>query len=58
MMKFQDLKENRNETKERLRERMAKDWFEIVREKMIDVAARFGIAWGEDANIRSRRFKK
>ncbi len=56
-MSFNETKENRDETKERLRKQMAKDWLEVVRGKMIDVAARFGIKWSDDAKVKSRRIR-
>lgn len=56
-MKFDELKAKRHEDTERLREQMKKDWLEIVKEKLIDVAARFGIEWDTDAKVRSRRIR-
>lgn len=56
-MKFDEMKEKRGATKERLRERMKRDWLEVVREKMIDVAARFGIDWSDDSKVKSRRIR-
>lgn len=56
-MSFKEMKEKRDETKELLRKRMEKDWLEIVKEKLIDVASRFGIKWDDDAKVKSRRIR-
>lgn len=54
-MSFDELKEKRDDTKERLRKRMSVDWIEIIKEKMKDVAVRFGIKWDDDSKVKSRR---
>lgn len=57
-MDIDELKKRRHEDTKRLREQMKKDWMERVKEKMIDVAVRFGIKWDDDAKVKSRRLKK
>ena len=57
-MGLDELKKRRHEDTERLRQRMKKDWMEIVRDKLKDVAALFGIKFTEDAKVRSHRIRR
>ncbi len=55
-MDFNELKENSTLDKERLRERMEKDWLEYVTERLKDIGARFGIKT-DGGKVKSRRIR-
>ena len=57
-MDIDELKKRRHEDTERLREQMKKEWMEIVRDKLKDVAALFGVKLTDDAKFRSHRLRK
>lgn len=57
-MDIDELKKRRHEDTERLREQMKKEWMEIVRDKLKDVAALFGVKLTDDAKVRSHRLRK
>ena len=57
-MNIEDLKARKEQDKETLREQMRKEWYEIVKDKMINVAALFGIKFTDDAQVKSRRIRK
>ena len=57
-MNIEDLKARKEQDKETLREQMRKEWYEIVKDKMINVAALFGIKFDDDAQVKSHRLRK
>lgn len=54
---FAKLKQQSKQNTERLREQMKRDWLDVVKERMIDIAGKFGIKWSDDAKVKSRRIR-
>lgn len=55
--KFAKLKQQSKQNTERLREQMKRDWLDVVKERMIDIAGKFGIKWSDNSKVKSRRIR-